>query len=162
MSLRTGGRDITECIPVGASRDDLGSTALIAYGRVGGGAVQKRPASFYPVIMRFVARARMGEHDTPELCRNAEALDRNAWPWPLFGLFLGEVTANQLRASTVRAIGEEATRRKYEVAFLLAEYYLLHRRRDEAATLAHEAASSCSFDFFERNAAIGEAKGLRP
>ncbi len=64
-----------------------------------GSAVQKRPELSYSVIMRYVARSRLGEHDTPELRRNAEALERNAWPWPLIGLFLGEVTPDEVRAT---------------------------------------------------------------
>ena len=124
-----------------------------------GSIVQKKPESYYPVLMRFVARARMGEHDTPELRRNAEALDRNAWPWPLIALFLGEIQPDDLRASIT---GAEEVRRKCEVAFFLAEYDLLHHRREEAAALMQAAAKLCAFDFFERNAAEGEAKRLTP
>ncbi len=128
-----------------------------------GSAVQKRPGLFYSVIMRYVARSRLGEHDTPELRRNAEALDRNAWPWPLIGLFLGEVTPDEARATAVmQAINKDAERRKCEAAFFLAEYDLLHRRRDEAASLMREAAKGCSSDALERNAAQGEAKRLNP
>ena len=127
-----------------------------------GSAVQKNPGMFYSVIMRYVARSRMGEHDTPELRRNAEALDRNPWPWPLIGLFLGEVSPDQLRTSMVQAVGDEAARRKCEGEFYLAEYDLLHRRRDEAVTLMQQAAKSCSHDNFERNAAAAEAKRFAP
>ncbi len=124
-----------------------------------GSSLQKKPESFYPVLMRFVARARLGEHDTPELRRNAEALDRNAWPWPLIALFLGEIKPDDLVASIA---GPEQARRTCEIAFFLAEYDLLHQRRDEAAALMQKAATSCAFDFFERNAAVGEAKRLAP
>ena len=128
-----------------------------------GSAVQKNPGSFYSVIMRYVARSRLGEHDTPELRRNAETLERNAWPWPLLGLFLGEVTPDEVRATaTMQAINKDALRRKCEAAFFLAEYDLLHRRRDEAVTLMQDAAKSCSSDALERNAAQGEAKRLTP
>ncbi len=127
-----------------------------------GGAIQKNPRSFYSVIMRYVARARMGEHDTPELRRNAQMLDHNSWTWLLAGLFLGETTPDQLRASSVRAIGKEADTRKCEAAFFLAEYDLLHRRRQQAASLMQDAAKSCWFDMLERNAAQGEAKRLQP
>ena len=124
-----------------------------------GSSLQKKPESFYPVLMRFVARARMGEHDTPELRRNAEALDRNAWPWPLVALFLGEIEPDDLRATVT---GTQETRRKCETAFFLAEYDLLHRRRDEAAALMQAATKLCVSDFFERNAAVGEAKRFAP
>lgn len=127
-----------------------------------GSATQKNPGMFYSVIMRYVARSRMGEHDTPELRRNAEALERNPWPWPLIGLFLGEVTPDQLRTTMAQAAGDEAERRKCEGEFYLAEYDLLHRRRDEAAALMQAAAKSCSHDNFERNAAAAEAKRLAP
>ena len=127
-----------------------------------GSAVQKRPELSYSVIMRYVARSRLGEHDTPELRRNAEALERSAWPWPLIGLFLGEVTPDEVRASTVQAIGEGAERRKCEATFFIAEYDLLHRRHDEAVTMMQEAAKSCSSDALERNAAVGEARRLTP
>jgi lipoprotein NlpI len=134
------------------------AAAAAGFGR----AVQKRPGLSYSVIMRYVARSRMGEHDTPELRRNASAFEHNAWPWPLIGLYLGEVTPDEVRASTVQAIGEGAARRKCEATFFLAEYELLHRRRDEAASLMQEAAKSCSSDALERNAAQGEAKRLAP
>jgi tetratricopeptide (TPR) repeat protein len=127
-----------------------------------GGAIGKNPGAFYSVLMRYVARARMGEHDTPELRRNAQALDRSSWRWLLVGLFLGETKPDQLRASTVSAIGREADTRKCEVSFFLAEYDLLHRRRQEAASLMQEAAKNCGFDVLERNAAQGEAKRLQP
>ncbi len=109
--------------------------------------------------MRFVARARMGEHDTPELRRNADALDRKAWPWPLVALFLGDIKPDDLVASVS---GPDQARRTCEIAFFLAEYDLLHHRRDEAAALMQKAVTSCAFDFFERNAAEGEAKRLSP
>jgi lipoprotein NlpI len=124
-----------------------------------GSLLQKKPESFYPVLMRFVARARLGEHDTPELRRNAEALDRNAWPWPLIALFLGEIQPDDLVASIS---GPEQARRTCEIAFFLAEYDLLHRRRDEAAALMQKAATSCAFDFFERNAAVARPSALLP
>ncbi len=62
----------------------------------------------------------------------------------------------------MQAIGGGAERRKCEATFFLAEYDLLHRRRDEAVTLMQEAAKSCSSDALERNAAQGEAKRLTP
>lgn len=124
-----------------------------------GSSLQKKPNSFYPVLMRFVARARMGEHDTPELRRNADALDRKAWPWPLVALFLGDIKPDDLVASVS---GPDQARRTCEIAFFLAEYDLLHHRRDEAAALMQKAVTSCAFDFFERNAAEGEAKRLSP
>ncbi|HEX5211264.1 MAG TPA: tetratricopeptide repeat protein [Pseudolabrys sp.] len=128
-----------------------------------GSAVQKNPAMFYSVIMRYVARSRMGEHDTPELRRSAEALERNAWPWPLIGLFLGEVTPDEVRATAkMQAVNKDAERRKCEAAFFLAEYDLMHRRRDEAVILMQEAAKTCTWDAFERNAAMAEAKRLAP
>jgi len=127
-----------------------------------GSAIQKNPRSFYSVIMRYVARARMGEHLTPELRRNAQALDHGSWTWLLVGLFLGETTPDQLQASAVLVPGKEAAKRKCEVAFFLSEYDLLHRRRAEAAALMHEAARICVFDYLERNVAQGEAKRLQP
>ncbi len=137
----------------------LGDFAAAAEGF--GGAIRTNPGAVYSVIMRYVARSRMGEHDTPELRRNAQTLNHNSWTWLLVGLFLGETTPDQLRASTARAIGKEADERKCEVSFFLSEYDLLHRRRHEAASLMQEAAKSC-FGFLERNAAQGEAKRLQP
>jgi hypothetical protein len=58
---------------------------------------------------------------------------------PLLGLFLGDVTADEVRATaTMQAINKDPVRRKCEAAFFLAEHDLLHRRRDEAVTLMQD------------------------
>lgn len=125
-----------------------------------GASLQKRPNVFYTVLMRYVARARMGERDTPELRSNAQVLDRG-WPWPVVGLYLGEVTPEDLRAATQGPESEDTTRRKCDVAFFLAEYDLLRRRRIEAAKLMEDAAKTCTFDRLIRRAAIAEAERIR-
>jgi lipoprotein NlpI len=102
----------------------------------------------------------MGEHDTPELRSNAQVLDRG-WPWPVVGFYLGEVTPEDLRAATLGPESEDTTRRKCDVAFFLAEYDLLHRRRSEAAKLMEEAAKTCTFDRLIRRSAIAEAERIR-
>jgi hypothetical protein len=72
------------------------------------------------------------------------------------------VTGKQITRHAAKIGSTNAVRRNCEAAFFLAEYDLLHRRCDEAASLMQEAAKSCSFDSLERNAVVGEAKRLRP
>ena len=101
-------------------------------------------------------RARSGDPDTAELRRNAADPDRSRWPWPIFAVYLGEMTRDQM-FDAVKTMNVANNFRDCGVAFYLGEYLLTHRRRDEALAYLKQAAEICSGDGeFERDAARGE------
>jgi tetratricopeptide (TPR) repeat protein len=118
--------------------------------------VERSPEYIFGKLLRYLARARSGDSDTAELRRNAADLDRSRWPWPIFAIYLGDMTREQM-LDAVKTMNVENNFRDCDVAFYLGEYLLTHRHRDEALPFLKQAAETCSGDGeFERDAARGE------
>jgi tetratricopeptide (TPR) repeat protein len=118
--------------------------------------VERSPEYIFGKLLRYLARARSGDPDTAELRRNAADLDRSLWPWPIFAVYLGEMTRQQM-LDAVKTMNVANNFRDCGVAFYLGEYLLTHRHRDEALPYLKQAAEICSGDGeFERDAARGE------
>ncbi len=123
--------------------------------------VDRSPEYIFGKLLRYLARARSGEPDTAELRRNAAGLDRSRWPWPIFAVYLGEMTREQM-LDAVKTMNVENNFRDCAVAFYLGEYSLTHRHRDKALPFLKQAAEICSGDGeFERDAARGEVRRLQ-
>jgi tetratricopeptide (TPR) repeat protein len=126
-----------------------------------GDVVERSPEYIFGKLLRYLARARAGDPDTAELRRNSANLNRGQWPWPIFAVYLGEMTREQM-LEAVKTMNVADNFRDCGVAFYLGEYLLTHRHRDEAPPFLKQAADICAGDGeFERDAAKEEVRRLQ-
>jgi tetratricopeptide (TPR) repeat protein len=104
----------------------------------------------YAMILRFIARGRMGQDGTSELSANAARLKTKDWPYPVIDFYLGRRSLDELRAAASKP--EE----KCEVAFYVGEWQLLRGNHADAKTELLDAAKTCPSREDERIDAIVE------
>jgi len=102
------------------------------------------------MILRFIARGRMGQDGTSELSANAARLKTKDWPYPVIDFYLGRRSLDELRAAASKP--EE----KCEVAFYVGEWQLLRGNHADAKTELLDAAKTCPSREDERIDAIVE------
>ena len=110
----------------------------------------------YPMLYRFLSRARVGESATSELEANAGRLKIKAWPYPAIELYLGRRSPDATLASADRPND------RCEAQFFIGQWHLLQNNRPQAEEALRAAANSCPTGFIEYNAAVAELKRLTP
>jgi lipoprotein NlpI len=120
-------------------------------------AIRLDPKSAYPVLWRYLARARSGSSLTAaaELETDAERnLKQPDWPFPVVELFLGRRTPEAtLEASTNRDD-------RCEAQFYVGEWRLSQGDRPAAVAALKMAADTCSKTFYEYGLAQAELHRL--
>lgn len=121
------------------------------------------PADAYSALWLYLAQRKSASRngnisDAGELSRNAAKFNRAAWPGPLFGLYLGESTPQQVRAASARGDAAAQTDQTCEAAFYIGEYELLRNNTAAAGSLFREAAKICPYTSDERDGAAVELK----
>jgi lipoprotein NlpI len=105
---------------------------------------------------------RAGREDAlSEFARDAERLDRDEWPWPIVGLFLGLLNPEDVQTAARSADDPNARRDQVCAAdFYIGLYQVEKRAQAEARPLLRSVAEKCSGSL----AAVGaklELKRLR-
>jgi lipoprotein NlpI len=116
------------------------------------------PTDAYSALWLHLARRNSAASDVGELSRNAAKFDRSVWPGPLLGLYLGEVTPQQVRAASARGDAAIQKDQGCEAAFYIGEYELLRKNTGAALSLFREAAKICPYTSDERDGAAVELK----
>lgn len=115
----------------------------------------------YVLAWRHMSSQRFGLKDEVNLAEDANHLNKGAWPYPLFALYLGEVDGARLLAEA--NTGDQAGlpgRRCEAYAYLGESHMALHQ--DTAARKAFEAAIAvCPQKFVERVLARRELRYLK-
>lgn len=120
-------------------------------------AVRLRPSNPYPVIWLHIARGHRGEDDRTELTENAAKVKRDRWPTVLLDYYLGNVSAEQIRAAALTAPKDVC-----EADFFLGEASFHHGQTTAARELLERVTLRCrSFDVVF-GAAIAELQLLPP
>jgi tetratricopeptide (TPR) repeat protein len=106
----------------------------------------------YAAIWQFLARLRAGqaEQATRELAFWAGALPRDAWPFPLIQLLIGQKTIQQFNPEVKTADA------RCETQFYLGAWLATGKNFAVAAPLLRAAAATCPKDFIEWRAARAE------
>lgn len=113
-----------------------------------------KPESF-TALRLYIARARAGGNALAELQRNAGQFKSKDWPRPILDLYLGNRTANDMITAA------KSAEQRCDAQFYLAEWLLLHNKRDDAiASLRAAMADECPKYLFEYVAAVVELKRL--
>ena len=104
----------------------------------------------YPMLWRYLARARAGGDGTAELAAAAERLKTKAWPYPVVEFYLGKRSAEDMAAA---AAGAEE---RCEVQFYLGEWRLVRGDRAKAKEALEAAKATCPASFYEYDGAVAE------
>ncbi len=116
------------------------------------------PADSYSALWLYLARRQGALSDARELARNAAKFDSAVWPGPLFALYLGQASPQQIRAASARGGAAAQKDQSCEAAFYIGEYELLRKNMAAAGSLFREAAKICPFTSDERDGAAVELK----
>jgi lipoprotein NlpI len=128
----------------GAAADDLAVVSKLA------------PTFPKAVIWLHIVRMRAGENDAGEYA-NLLKLAQNIWPGPIFGLFLGSVTPDAVRAAAQAADDPDQL---CDTDFYIGIYQGAKGDRDGARQSFQSAEHSCSHGTWENEAAKVELTRL--
>ena len=113
-------------------------------------------AAPYYHLWRFLAQTRGNDSQAAANLRIAASkLDQSKWPYPVYQLFLGELTPAEV---TAKASNNDSL---CEAIFYVGEWHLLRGQTAEAIPKFNAALFSCPKTFFEYEGAQGELLQLR-
>lgn len=113
-----------------------------------------RTAPYYR-LWRFIAQSRGGDPKAlDELRAAAGEIDKAVWPYPVYGLFLRELTPYELTSKATDS------NQICESIFYIGEWYLLAGAKEEARRRFQAARMSCPTTFIEYDGAGGELSNL--
>ncbi|HEV8031299.1 MAG TPA: tetratricopeptide repeat protein [Stellaceae bacterium] len=108
-----------------------------------GRALELLPENPYPILWRYLARARSGQAAPDELRQAAAPLDHAEWPWPVIAAFLGETDRAAVIAAAQQGKPDAIQQQGCEAAFFLGEKAVLERDYATARELLSEGAKVC-------------------
>jgi len=127
-----------------------GNYQQAATGFAAGAAEDTKVAPYYK-LWRFLAQSRGNDMKaTEDLVVAARQMDQSTWPYPVYGLFLGELSPDELMAKA----GDDNQR--CEAAFYNGEWYLFGGIVQEARQHFQTAMSTCPTTYMEYSGAKGE------
>jgi tetratricopeptide (TPR) repeat protein len=104
----------------------------------------------YPLLWRYLARARAGADGAAELATAAGRLKTKTWPYPVVEFYLGKRSAEDMAAA---ATGAEE---RCEAEFYLGEWRLVRGDRAKAKAALEAAKATCPASFYEYDGAVAE------
>jgi tetratricopeptide (TPR) repeat protein len=104
----------------------------------------------YPLLWRYLARARAGADGAAELATAAGQLKTKTWPYPVVEFYLGKRSAEDMAAA---ATGAEE---RCEAEFYLGEWRLVRGDRAKAKAALEAAKATCPASFYEYDGAVAE------
>jgi tetratricopeptide (TPR) repeat protein len=101
------------------------------------------PTNTFFVLWLHLARAKAGVEDREEFAGYVAKTDRTKWPDPIVALYLGRITADQLRMATVYTDAAIQRDRDCLASFHSSEYHQLRKEANEAKLALQHAAEIC-------------------
>jgi hypothetical protein len=109
----------------------------------------------YYYLWEFLAQTHLAnEHAVADLRSSTGKVDQSKWPFPVYGLFLGELTPENVMA---RASNSD---QRCEATFYTGEWHLWRKDNQKALTEFQDTLSSCPKAFMEYEGASAELKRL--
>ncbi|MGO4569861.1 rhomboid family intramembrane serine protease [Rhizobium sp. 2YAF20] len=109
----------------------------------------------YYFLWQFLAETHLtNTQAVAGLRANAAKVDQTKWPYPVYGLFLGELTPEDV---LVRAAGSD---QRCEATFYTGEWHLWRKDNQKAVPEFRNTLSSCPKTFMEYEGATAELKHL--
>ncbi len=114
----------------------------------------------YAVLWQHVTRERLGQDDAAELAQQAAKLDLAKWPGPVLKFYIGEMTAEQLKAAAADPDAEKQKGHVCEANFYEGERALWRGEQEAGAALLAAARDGCPRKFLEYDGAVAELSRL--
>ena len=125
-------------------------------------ALPLRPTDAYTVLWLYLARSRSGQAAQEDLRRDAAALDRGSWPWPVVAAYLGEQDTASVHAAARQAVASERNNRLCDANFYLGELAAANNKTAVARDLLLQAQNTCPWTSLESYSARFELARLPP
>ena len=103
------------------------------------------PTNPYPVLWLHLARVRAHEPDDAEFQAGMKRVGLSGWPAPIFDMFLGKTTPDQMREAYSDSPRGPADG-NCEAVFFAGEYYLTKNETDRARDLFAEGTGACEYN----------------
>jgi lipoprotein NlpI len=123
--------------------------------------VRVTPGDPYPVLWLHIARLRAHTPDAQEFQAGIKTLDLTTWPAPLFDLYLGKASIDDVRAASEQH-PDGAAEGECETAIFGGEYQLTKGDPAAATSLIAEASRACGPSENRYLTAWAELKRLVP
>jgi lipoprotein NlpI len=121
-----------------------------------------KPKYVYSWLWLESVRARAGNLDIAQIKQDVRNLDSDAWPFPAFGLFEGQLTPDALMtAAGKNASGKTLQGQQCEASFYSAEWWLAKGKPDFAKPMLELASKNCPETFVELELAAAELAQLK-
>jgi lipoprotein NlpI len=117
------------------------------------------PADVYGIVWLRIAEARAGAVNRDELANHAAKVNLGPWPGAVVGFYLGDRTADQVRAAS--ASGSDPKGQACEAAYYMGEAAATGGNAAAARPLLQEAVDTCPHDFVEYRSAVMALKAVR-
>ncbi len=108
------------------------------------------------MLMRFLARERLGQNGATELSTTAAQLKTKNWPFPVVEFYLGRRTMKEMR------VAGSAPYEQCEATFYIGELQLLRGNKAEAQRELQDATNLCHKASNEYVGAVAELRRLNP
>lgn len=105
---------------------------------------RESPTNPFPVIWLHMARVRAHEPDDAEFQQGIKRVGVSGWPAPVFDMFLGKITPDQMR-ETYSSSPYGPADGNCEAVFFVGEYYLMKNQTDRALDLFREGTGACEY-----------------
>jgi len=115
----------------------------------------------YTVLWLELCRMRAGALDPARASDDLSDLDLDGWPAPLFDLFRGRATPDDVKAAAAKGDTASAAGRQCEADFYIGEWWLAKNNNSEAKPLIDAARSGCPHNLVEYRAATVEFERLK-
>lgn len=119
------------------------------------------PTDPYRAMWLYLASARAGQDGRNELEKNAEQINRTAWPRQVISLYLGKATQEEVLSSASDPDAKKNREQHCEAYFYLGEDALVAGRRSEAKRLFQQSINTGVTSFAEYAGAQAELKLLQ-
>ena len=116
------------------------------------------PRDTYSIVWLRIAQGHAGAVNRDELAAAAGKVNLTPWPGAVVGFYLGNRTAEQVRAASA---SNEVQGEACEAAYYMGEGALTSGNPAGARTLLQEAVNTCPHDFVEYRSAVASLKATQ-
>lgn len=118
------------------------------------------PFTSYVVLWLEMARLHAGKLQVADVRHDTEPLS-SGWPAPVFDLYAGKTTADEILADAAAGDSDQRANRECEANFYVGDWLLVYGKTERASSLLQSAVASCPHDFVEYDGAKVDLKRIK-
>jgi tetratricopeptide (TPR) repeat protein len=115
-------------------------------------------AGLYTLLWLHLAQARAGQAADAALAQAAHGVDLSKWPGPIVRFYLGDLSAEQVRAEARTTDVKAQIVHECDMSFYFGEAKLLRGTREEAKKLLGDALAHCPKGWAEHDGALADLR----